>query len=242
MKITLQKVINIIRNKFFYWKNSKSNNGLSPMNLKKIAIDCYYYTETDCYSVGIVFDNWKDQNPLFVIDSHIKNFERYQPGMFYKRELPGIMSILKQIDLTCYDTIIVDGYTWLQDDNGIIKPGLGMHVYNEIHKKYPQIKVVGVGKTKFGKNQGAYAEVFRGQSKNPLLVTCNNNKEKDFFADKVKHMCGRYRLPLLLKTLDHETKKYKNDYNLKVDYKDTKQTCKKRPYNTQKFKQFFKSA
>lgn len=196
--------------------------------MKKIAVDSYYYSDVDCYTVGIIFNDWTDYEPTNIIDCHTKNFERYIPGQFYKRELPGILALIKQIDLSEFDTIIIDGYVWLNGNDNKLHEGLGKKLYNALYKFNPNITVVGIAKTLFG-SSGRYLEVHRGHSKQPLYITYQtpNNKCLDDIYSCVKHMKGKYRIPKLLKILDKETKKYKDE---PIEYKDKKEFLKKRSW------------
>lgn len=166
--------------------------------MKKIAIDSYYYSENDCYTVGVIFEDWKDSKPLQIISCHISEFGAYIPGEFYKREMPGILKLLEMINLKEFDTIIVDGYLTLDNE----RPGLGKHVAEEISKVSSSIQVIGVAKSKF---EGITAEpVLRGEAKNPIYV-------QGISGQVIKEMAGDYRIPDLLKILDKETKKYKKN-------------------------------
>lgn len=173
--------------------------------LKKIAIDCFY-KENDCYSVGVVFNKWTDRTISETYSSHTKISSFYMPGQFRKRELKGVMSIISQIDLTEFDTIIVDGYVWLNDRSGEVTEGLGAAVGNLVRLSGQMVEIVGVAKTLFGQDSETYAKVYRGHSKNPIYVTSSDNSRKEFFAEQVKKMSGRFRFPALLKELDILTK------------------------------------
>lgn len=178
---------------------------LGKSSMKKVAIDCYYY-ETDCKAVGIVFDSFEDKTPIDIITKHVKCNEAYVPGQFYKRELPGIMAILEEVDLSTIDTIVIDGNVMLRDTNGVKKPGLGMKLYEKIHKDWPKIKVIGVAKKRFGTTDSIAGIVIRGNSKNPLYVTTSPNADLLRATSQIQGMHGKYRIPTLLKILDKETK------------------------------------
>jgi deoxyribonuclease V len=47
--------------------------------------------------------------------------ERYEPGAFYKRELPLLMSIISEFE-DAIEVIVIDGYVWLDANS---QPGLG---------------------------------------------------------------------------------------------------------------------
>ena len=104
-----------------------------------LAIDVHYRA-TFAKAVAIEFATWDVESPTEIYEKIIHEVEAYIPGQFYKRELPCILSILRDIELTNFDCIIIDGYVTL-DDHG--KPGLGWHLYEALDHKIP---VVGIAK------------------------------------------------------------------------------------------------
>jgi deoxyribonuclease V len=115
----------------------------------------------------------------------------YQPGQFYRRELPCLLSVLATV-AEPLEAIVVDGYVWLSDD----RPGLGAHLYEALgHRE----AVIGVAKTRFA---GAEAEpVIRGGSRRPLYVSAAG-LERAAAARHIERMHGTYRLPTLLRRVD----------------------------------------
>ncbi len=163
-----------------------------------LAIDVYY-TEKGAKTVGIGFENWEDQSPSTTFVDHSSEIAEYESGEFYKRELPCILRLLDQIDLTRLDCIVIDGYVILNDMG---KLGLGGHLYETLAHKIP---VIGLAKTRFAQNEKNNREVFRGKSQKPLWITAAG-MELDEVAQKIQDMHGEYRLPTLLKYLDSLTK------------------------------------
>lgn len=163
-----------------------------------IAFDVQY-ADNQAKAVAITFQNWEDAAPNETIIKYVDGIADYEPGAFYKRELPCILSILKDIDLATIDLIIIDGYVLL-DDFG--KLGLGGHLYEISSIKIP---IIGVAKTKFLQNSQNAIEVFRGKSKNPLFVSAIGI-DLETAADAVRKMHGEFRFPTLLKLLDDVTK------------------------------------
>lgn len=164
----------------------------------KIAIDVYYIADR-AKTVGVIFKNWYDAEPLETVVSYTDSPLDYEPGNFYKRELPCIENLLKQVDLTKLDAIVVDGYVYLDNDK---KPGLGYHVY----KKYEEmIPVIGVAKNSFHNNVENVANVYRGESKKPLYITAVGVDLLEAAA-WIESMHGPYRFPHMLKLLDTLTK------------------------------------
>ena len=114
----------------------------------------------------------------------------YEPGAFYKRELPAIHALLDP--LPPLDLLIVDGYVDLDPDG---RPGLGAHVRDELG-----IPVVGVAKTAFRGATHAVA-VRRGGAGRPLFVTAAGVPLPDAAA-MVAAMAGPFRLPDALRRVD----------------------------------------
>lgn len=167
-----------------------------------IAVDVYYYPQK-AKVVGIIFEKWEDVEPLSVYTEVLEFVEEYIPGEFYKRELPCILSLLKQVDLTGITCIIIDGYVFLGED----KPGLGAHLYHALGQKIP---VIGVAKTAFHGDSDKVISIKRGQSQNPLRITAIGI-HSETAAESIQKMAGEFRIPTLLKILDQYTKSEKTD-------------------------------
>lgn len=195
------------------------------MDKLKLAVDSYYYSESDCYTVGVVFDNWKSDTPKMTKSVHTRHFDNYIPGNFYKRELPGILDILKEFNINDIDTIIIDGYCWLNDrEKGLVK-GLGMYLNDALSVDYPDIDIIGVGKTLYGKRSTSiYNEIIRGKAKKPLFITDCRLTNNETAGMKIKSMTGKFRIPYMLKYLDDRTK----EFDLHGDLKSFKEPCRKR--------------
>lgn len=163
-----------------------------------LAIDVHY-RENTAKAVGALIQNWSDAAALQHVITYIDPVEEYEPGSFYKRELPCIIEVLKGIDLNQLGYLVVDGFVVL-DDSG--KPGLGAYVYENLPLKIP---VIGVAKSKFHNNQQHVIPVLRGESANPLYVTAMG-VDVQVAADYIKSMHGDFRLPAVLKELDRITK------------------------------------
>lgn len=161
------------------------------------AIDVYY-PETGAKAVGVLF-NWNDTTARETIITYIPEAGGYEPGAFYKRELPAIAALLNEIDLTTVDAILVDGHIYV-DNNGAY--GLGGHTWKLLGEKIP---VIGVAKRGFYANKETVIEVFRGESGNPLHVSAIGMDTAEA-AQFVKDMHGKYRIPDILKKLDMVTK------------------------------------
>jgi exodeoxyribonuclease-5/deoxyribonuclease V len=163
-----------------------------------LAFDTYYYDQK-AKTIGLSFQQWTDATPLQVFSEIIAPIADYEPGAFYKRELPCIMSLLHQIPKDPIECIVIDGFVYL-DDAGQI--GLGGHLYHQLSGNIP---VIGVAKTNFATIENLKRKVYRGQSKNPLMVTAIG-MEVDEAAKCIAQMHGEHRMPTLLKQLDGLTK------------------------------------
>lgn len=163
-----------------------------------VAIDVHY-KENTAKAVAALIQNWGDAAAADHVIRYIDAVEEYEPGAFYKRELPCITEVLKQIDLLLVTYIVVDGFVIL-DDAG--KPGLGAYVYDSLHKKIP---VIGVAKTNFHENLKNVIPVLRGESNKPLYVSAVG-VDLQLAAELVKSMHGEFRLPTVLKEMDRLTK------------------------------------
>ena len=120
----------------------------------------------------------------------VPDVEPYQPGRFYRRELPPLRAVLDGLDQMAL--LIIDGYADL-DPAG--RPGLGARAWEEFG-----VPVIGVAKSAFRTGTHAIA-VLRGTSARPLYVTAAGMPRADA-ADLVRHMTGRYRLPDALRRAD----------------------------------------
>lgn len=158
-----------------------------------------YYLNGQAKTVCLGFEDWLAQAPDFELVEFIQEPGEYESGAFYKRELPCILSILKQINLQKGDILVVDGYVVLSDAG---KLGLGGYLYHELQKEYP---IVGVAKKAFKDNVVHVREVLRGESKNPLFIT-SLGIDVDTATRSIEAMYGAYRMPDLLRLLDQKTK------------------------------------
>lgn len=162
-----------------------------------LAVDVDYRNDKASIA-GICFHAWSDESPKDVLHSEVDTVLDYEPGQFYKRELPCILKLLKEHELRP-DLIVIDGFVYLGQDS---KPGLGVHLFNALGKNTP---VIGVAKSAF-KGSSPKTEVFRGKSEKPLYVTAIGIEQQVANAN-ISSMHGKYRIPTLLKLVDHECRK-----------------------------------
>ncbi len=150
------------------------------------------YGKTDAYAAGIAFHEWTDATPVTEQLVKTKGVQAYEPGQFYRRELPCLVAVLRK--LPSLDAVIIDGYVWL---GGPDKPGLGAHLYEALGAR---TIVIGVAKTRFKAGENA-CEVLRGRSKRPLFITAAGISQERA-AEHVRSMHGPNRIPTLLKWVD----------------------------------------
>lgn len=162
-----------------------------------LAIDVDY-RDSEAVAVGICFKDWRDKQAFHSYRSVISKFEDYEPGSFYRRELPCILHLLKEHHLSP-DTIVIDGFVYLGDES---RPALGMHLYNALEGKVP---VIGVAKSPF-KGTTPDTELLRGNSSKPLYITAAG---MDIATAKacILSMHGKHRIPALLKQADRECRR-----------------------------------
>ena len=150
------------------------------------------YLGAGAVAACVVFPDWTSPEAVARNVEHIPAVLPYQPGQFYRRELPCLLAVLGRVREPL-EVVLVDGYVWLQDDG---RPGLGAHLHEALARK---VAVVGVAKTRF---HGSPAqEVYRGQSQQPLFVTAAG-MDPALAANHVRDMAGPYRIPTLLAEAD----------------------------------------
>jgi deoxyribonuclease V len=118
----------------------------------------------------------------------------YEPGQFYKRELPLLLGVLTKLPRNP-EIVVIDGYVWLDGDG---RPGLGAHLFEALEEKSA---IVGIAKTAFA-NAAAWSEpILRGASTSPLFVTAVGITRAEA-AKGVRGMHGKNRLPTLIRLAD----------------------------------------
>jgi deoxyribonuclease V len=151
------------------------------------------YADPEALVGAVYFADWGDERAVAEVTARVEGVEAYEPGAFYKRELPCLLAGLKaggrEVEL-----VVIDGYVWL---DGAGRPGLGAHLYEALGKK---TVVVGVSKTMFH-DDGYSARVLRPGSSKPLFVTAAGMGQEEAAAC-VRRMHGEHRVPTLLKRVD----------------------------------------
>lgn len=140
----------------------------------------------------VLFRGWEDATEAGHLVERGPPAEAYEPGQFYRRELPHLLRVLAAVPEPL-QAVVVDGYVWLGHD----KPGLGAHLYESLGRAVP---VIGVAKTAFHSASLA-APVYRGQSQRPLFVTAVG-VDLSVAAEHIRRMHGDSRKPTLLTRVD----------------------------------------
>jgi len=152
-----------------------------------------YYTPPTAVASGVVIDEWDSTDFIQSILTPIEAIAPYQPGFFYKRELPCLLALLEHVKHPL-DAIIVDGYVTLGAEK---RAGLGMYLYKAIGRKTP---IIGVAKRNF-KGTPEQCHLFRRNSLSPLFVTAVG-MEVEQAKTHIHSMAGIYRMPTILKMVD----------------------------------------
>lgn len=161
------------------------------------------YSGNKAFVAGLTFDRWEAELHEASYFTEVTDVGEYESGNFYKRELPCILSLLKEHQLST-DVIVVDGYVTLENN----KPGLGKHLYDALHNK---VEVIGVAKNPFN-NVCENTQILRGISKKPLYITTTGNL--DNAKQSICKMHGENRIPTLLKLVDLLCREKATQYEL----------------------------
>lgn len=153
-----------------------------------LITDVQYPTSGGGWAAGVSCLGWEDAVAQHEHTAFVKDVAEYQPGQFYLRELPCLLSLVKTAP-TPPSVIVVDGYVWVND-----KPGLGAKLHEATG-----LPVVGVAKRPFF--EGGARVLFRPNSKNPLYVSAAGLDIEEAL-ENISSMHGPYRIPTLLKRAD----------------------------------------
>jgi deoxyribonuclease V len=150
------------------------------------------YRVSGAVAACVLFRAWNDESCADALVEPIARVEAYEPGQFYRRELPCLLAVLGKVRAPL-ETVVVDGYVWLGANQTL---GLGAHLY---HTQAGAIPVIGVAKTRF--RSAAAAPVTRGNSQRPLYVTAVGI-DLEVAVQHIQDMHGAYRIPTLLTRVD----------------------------------------
>ena len=165
-----------------------------------LAVDVHYRGSC-AIAAGVLFREWKDDEPVAEWTVAIPAVAAYEPGQFYRRELPCILELLKQVE-PLPETIIIDGHVYLDAEG---RPGLGRRLYDVLQGR---CAVIGVAKSRF-KDTPPEAEIFRGGSKRALYVTAVGVAESDP-RRFILRMHGKHRWPTLLRRADRRARTFED--------------------------------
>lgn len=158
-----------------------------------LAVDVHYEDQA-VVTACVGFASW--QYPTTALEWVHRDASEpapYEPGQFYKRELPHVLRAISEIGRRHpIDAVVIDAHVWL--DAG--KPGLGGHLHAALGGG---IAIVGVAKTAY--RDGIALAITRGQSQSPVFVTAAG-LDPARAAELVRAMYGPFRLPDLLKRVD----------------------------------------
>ncbi|MFL6232782.1 MAG: endonuclease V [Thermoanaerobaculia bacterium] len=149
------------------------------------------YRDSTAVAAGVWFQGWEASKAEVEVVTRLDEVAPYQPGEFYRRELPCVLAVLERGPAA--EVVVVDGYVWL----GPGRPGLGAHLYQALGER---AVVVGVAKSRFVSATDA-VPVYRGDSRSPLYVTAAGVSAEEA-AGWVEGMHGPYRVPTMLRRVD----------------------------------------
>jgi deoxyribonuclease V len=157
-----------------------------------IAFTDVHYTDPSARAACVLARDWADATPVRELTVKVSPIAEYEPGAFYKRELPCLLAVLREAGpVSC---VVVDGYVWLDAARA---PGLGAHLHAALGGTVP---VIGIAKTAFRGSEMAL-RLTRPGSEKPLFLTSIGITPEDALA-LAQRLHGPYRLPTLIKRVD----------------------------------------
>lgn len=161
-----------------------------------LALDVHYPASGGAVVGAVLFQDWADAEAVRAESLWVdREIAPYEPGAFYRRELPCLLDALANFSLGAdgVQVVVVDGLV----DLGPERPGLGRHLFEALP---PGLDVVGVAKTSFHAHTGV--AVIRGtDSRRPLFVNAAV-QSNEVAAAHIRTMSGPFRIPTLLKLAD----------------------------------------
>ncbi|MDQ0086113.1 deoxyribonuclease V [Variovorax boronicumulans] len=151
------------------------------------------YAGVTAVAAGVLLKDWDATMPTREVVVQIPHVEEYVSGEFFRRELPCIETVLRELGETP-DCVVVDGYVTLGDPP---RDGLGALLWNKLGRT---VVVVGVAKSRYiGASENSALR--RGGSNRPLFITAAG-MTIDEAKQRVLSMAGKHRLPDMLKYVD----------------------------------------
>lgn len=160
-----------------------------------LVIDVHYSNDDYAIASGILFTDWSASSFVQKVSVKVEDIKPYEPGSFFERELPCILSLLKEVSPKP-TLLVIDGYVTLGTE---AREGLGIHLYKALEKEIP---VIGVAKNRFSGTPDDQ-KIYRGKSKKPLYVTSIGIEQSEA-KQLIQSMHGDFRIPTLLKMVDSE--------------------------------------
>jgi len=157
------------------------------------CVDVDYRNDGSAFAACVLFDAWVADRPADERIVRIDEVEAYEPGEFFRRELPCVLRVLAEVGVEL-DAVVVDGYVTLDAEG---RPGLGARLYESLKGATP---VIGVAKSRFASATQAIP-LLRGGSKVPLWITAIGI-DPAVAAAHVRDMHGSHRIPTLLRRVD----------------------------------------
>ncbi|MFT3713072.1 MAG: endonuclease V [Archangium sp.] len=140
----------------------------------------------------VLASDWSDAAPTRSVTELISGIAEYEPGAFYKRELPCLLRVLAKAGAV--QCVVIDGYVWLDREG---TRGLGAHLHEALGRGVP---VIGIAKTAFKGSEMAL-KLMRPGSDKPLFVTAAGITAETALAH-AQRLHGAFRIPTLLKDVD----------------------------------------
>ncbi len=151
-----------------------------------------HYADPRAAVACVVLPSWQASEPMECVVRTVDGVMPYEPGAFYRRELPCIEAALKALRVVP-EVLVIDGYVWLGEG----KKGLGAYLYESRGRLGA---VVGIAKSSFVGAEPV-GEVWRGQSQRPLFVSAIG-MELAQACDHVREMHGEFRVPWAISEVD----------------------------------------
>jgi deoxyribonuclease V len=156
-----------------------------------IAFTDVHYGADSALAACVLAHDWGDERPAGSVTARVSPIAPYEPGAFYKRELPCLLEVLRKAGPV--ECVVIDGFVWL-DQQGT--PGLGAHLYEALGRRVP---VVGTAKTAF-KDSWVGLRLARPGA-GALFVTAAGMTPEVALAH-AQRLHGPFKLPTLLKAVD----------------------------------------
>ncbi len=157
-----------------------------------IAFVDVQYGETSATAACLLAEQWDTLVATKEWTRVVSPVAPYEPGAFYKRELPCLLAVLEPAPPLTH--IVIDGYVWLDTAK---TPGLGARLYEALGGK---TVIIGLAKTAYRGSPMA-TPIARPGSKKPLFFTCIGEGEPTARAH-IDRLHGTHRLPTLVKRVD----------------------------------------